>query len=347
MLRFFYCWLLRFHPARFRERFADEMLSIFEHAETRDSAKLVADALISLARQWTMRSDYWEEQVTASVPAGVKGFPAFPMLESFKPRKSALIEGVVLTWIAYAALFFALSHSKVHYVYVPSVTFASVASTEVRRPTSVPIPASTQGSVPARTQPATETRTNSRREDRPSLSKSTPSPPKFSAGGSAPRGQVRVNARTNSMGSSETSPRKSKSSEPDSSAGVFEAKAQANTAIAGQVPGNITPPPNSQFFSQPFIRTKIPKETLFSYVGVYSTDPASEMAVLITAQDGQLAIELPGNEKATLVQVHGVKFAFADAKDNWIEFMKHEDGAIYGLQFRRNGSEFKLLRKTN
>ena len=31
MLRLFYRGLLRFHPTRFRERFAEEMLSIFDH----------------------------------------------------------------------------------------------------------------------------------------------------------------------------------------------------------------------------------------------------------------------------------------------------------------------------
>src|SRR2546429_4136379 len=35
MLRLFYRGLLRFHPSRFRERFAEEMLSIFDHVEGR------------------------------------------------------------------------------------------------------------------------------------------------------------------------------------------------------------------------------------------------------------------------------------------------------------------------
>jgi hypothetical protein len=63
MLRRFYRWLLRFHPTRFRERFAEETLSIFDQAKGRAAAaELVADAFISLVRQWTMRSEYWEEK---------------------------------------------------------------------------------------------------------------------------------------------------------------------------------------------------------------------------------------------------------------------------------------------
>ncbi|MGA9800748.1 MAG: hypothetical protein WBQ68_17165 [Terriglobales bacterium] len=35
MLRFVYRWLLRLHPARFRVRFAEEMLAIFDDAAIR------------------------------------------------------------------------------------------------------------------------------------------------------------------------------------------------------------------------------------------------------------------------------------------------------------------------
>ena len=68
MLRFSYQCLLRLHPARFRERFAEEMLSMFDDLERNSGrGKLVADAFISLLRQWTMRPQNWEQQATASV----------------------------------------------------------------------------------------------------------------------------------------------------------------------------------------------------------------------------------------------------------------------------------------
>src|SRR5437879_6833240 len=103
--------------------------TLFRSVEGRAaSAELVADAFISLVRQWTMRSEYWEEEESASVPASVGGFPAFYTLESFKPRKSALIGGAVLTLIACSAVLLALSHSRIHSVHLPSVSFASAAS---------------------------------------------------------------------------------------------------------------------------------------------------------------------------------------------------------------------------
>ena len=121
MLRFCYWCLLRFHPARFRERFAEEMLSIFDHIEGRASrGKLVADAFFSLLRQWTMRPQNWEQKATASIPIGATATPAFFTLGDFKPRKRALFYGAVLTLILYCGLFLILRHSRKHYVYLPA-----------------------------------------------------------------------------------------------------------------------------------------------------------------------------------------------------------------------------------
>jgi hypothetical protein len=133
MFRFFYRWLLRFHPARFRERFAEEMLSIFDHVETRAAAaNLVAEAFISLVRQWTMRSEYWKEQAAATVSPAADGSPVFFTLETFKPRKSALFEGAVLTWIVCSVLFFVLKNSRMHYAYLPEVIFESATEPDAK-----------------------------------------------------------------------------------------------------------------------------------------------------------------------------------------------------------------------
>jgi len=312
MLRLFYRWLLRFHPTRFRERFAEEMLSIFDHVEGRAAAaELVADSFISLVRQWTMRSEYWEEKATVSVPAGASGLPVFYTLESYKPRKSALIEGAVLTWIVYSALFLAIRHGKVHSVYLPSLSFESAASSEVQLPTSTPNLPPTQARVHARTQSAAiEARANSSEADRPSLGKPMPSEPNYSARVSVSQEQERLDA-------------------------------------TGKLRRSITTPPLVQFPSQSVARAKIRKETFHLYVGVYSTDVPNKLTVLVTAQDGRLAIEVPGEQKSMLVRVHGARYAFSEVQDNWIEFMKNGNGAVYGLQISLNGSESRSLRKVN
>jgi hypothetical protein len=312
MLRLLYRWLLRFHPARFRERFAEEMLSIFDHVEGRAAtAELVADAFISLVRQWTIRSEYWEEKVSASVPAGVGGFPVFYTLESFKPRKSALIGGAVLTWIACSAVFLALRHSKIHSIYLPSVSFEPAASSNAQLPAGAPNLPPKQASVHPRTQSAAiEARANSSEADRPSLGKVTPS-------------------------------------EANSAARVSVSQEQARLDARGKLGRTITTPPLVQSFSQPVAPTKIRKETFHLYVGVYSTDVPNKLTVLVTAQDGRLAIEVPGEQKSMLVHVHGARFAFSEAQNNRIEFMKNDNGAVYGLQISLNSSESRSLRKVN
>jgi hypothetical protein len=58
--RSLYRFLLRFHPAQFRNKFEDQMLWIFdESVATRGAASLLLDALVSLVRQWVLRSGYW------------------------------------------------------------------------------------------------------------------------------------------------------------------------------------------------------------------------------------------------------------------------------------------------
>ena len=68
MIRTLYRWLVWLHPPAFRRRFADEMLWIFdEAAKSERVSALFFDAVISLARQWLLRSGYWK------VAAGVAG----------------------------------------------------------------------------------------------------------------------------------------------------------------------------------------------------------------------------------------------------------------------------------
>jgi hypothetical protein len=61
MTRTLYRCLLWLHPAAFRQEFAGEMLWIFEKASLSDgAAPLLADGLVSLARQWLLRTESWK-----------------------------------------------------------------------------------------------------------------------------------------------------------------------------------------------------------------------------------------------------------------------------------------------
>src|SRR5579862_1385594 len=119
MLRFVYRWLLRLHPPRFRDRFAEEMLAIFDDAaEQRAEVRLVTDGFVSLVRQWTLRSEYWEEK-TIPPAQSTNGVPLFYTFENFKPRTSALIDGGILTVIVFYAVCLVLSYTWTHPVLIP------------------------------------------------------------------------------------------------------------------------------------------------------------------------------------------------------------------------------------
>jgi EF hand len=114
MIRFLYAGFLRLHPPAFRQRFGQEMLWIFDQAKANGrTAPLFADAILSLWRQWTLRSEFWRQPDTANRRA-LDGVPVFYIGEGDAPRTSALIHGGVLSLIVFSAVWFTLSHSNSH-----------------------------------------------------------------------------------------------------------------------------------------------------------------------------------------------------------------------------------------
>ena len=67
MKRFIYRILIALHPPHFHERFGDEMMSVFDESSANRSGQLFADGLLSLARQWLLRSGLWKLAVGAVV----------------------------------------------------------------------------------------------------------------------------------------------------------------------------------------------------------------------------------------------------------------------------------------
>ena len=73
MMRFLYAFLISVHPSSFRKRFAQEMLLIFDEAGNLwGVGSLFRDAIVSLLRQWLIRSELWKWVV-----AGVAGVVPF------------------------------------------------------------------------------------------------------------------------------------------------------------------------------------------------------------------------------------------------------------------------------
>src|ERR1700746_1242665 len=63
-MRLPYHFLLRLHPAPFRRQFAGEMQWIFDEASASEGRfTLFLDGIVSLARQWILRSGSWKVPV--------------------------------------------------------------------------------------------------------------------------------------------------------------------------------------------------------------------------------------------------------------------------------------------
>jgi uncharacterized protein YfaT (DUF1175 family) len=65
MTRVIYHWLIRLHPASFREQFGEEMLWIFDECAGKEVVFLFGDMVASLSRQWFLRSGVWRFGVGA------------------------------------------------------------------------------------------------------------------------------------------------------------------------------------------------------------------------------------------------------------------------------------------
>jgi hypothetical protein len=81
-MRFVYAILIHLHPPSFRKRFAEEMSWIFDEAANSWGVfSLFRDAILSLLRQWLIRSGLWKW-----VLAGIAGIiPLIIAFGSFLP----------------------------------------------------------------------------------------------------------------------------------------------------------------------------------------------------------------------------------------------------------------------
>ena len=101
MVRQLYIILLALHPARFRYRFALEMLAIFDEAAAHGSAlTLLADGIRSLVRQWVHP---YRPVAAATAPAGA-GTPVFHLLDTSPPNRHCLMTGVAFSLVLLSAL---------------------------------------------------------------------------------------------------------------------------------------------------------------------------------------------------------------------------------------------------
>lgn len=110
MIRWLYIVLLRLHPRRFRQRFGDEMLWIFDESTGyRGVAALFADGVRSLFRQWMLRPEPARQTSAAHASDGV---PVFYTGGGDTPRRSALIQGVFVSLVIFWSVSYVITHGR-------------------------------------------------------------------------------------------------------------------------------------------------------------------------------------------------------------------------------------------
>ena len=122
--------LLRLHPVRFRGRFSEEMLSIFDAASTdANRAALIGDAVLSLLRQWTWRCEYWRSPTAEALPRSADGAPGFYTFGDYRLTASSLIAGGTLATVLFAAVGLASQYTWTHplFMLMPTVQLESRA----------------------------------------------------------------------------------------------------------------------------------------------------------------------------------------------------------------------------
>jgi hypothetical protein len=130
MLRRLYRCAVRLHPSRFRRRFGDEMLYIFDQQKGRLAAlSFMLDCVFSLLRQWMLRPHIGVELPAAPLLSQTADhIPSFETLDTFCPRASAIINGTVLSLILFWLTVFAIRYSWIHVLNLSTREIAIVSS---------------------------------------------------------------------------------------------------------------------------------------------------------------------------------------------------------------------------
>ena len=116
MLRDLYRCVLRAHPPYFRQRFGDEMQSIFDSAESPGAeVGLFVDAVLSLLRQWSLRPRFWEQP---NLEAVAEGTPLFLTLDTSKPRAVALVYGAILSAFVLNGICWTMGYAWDHPIFI-------------------------------------------------------------------------------------------------------------------------------------------------------------------------------------------------------------------------------------
>ncbi len=319
MLRSVYRGLLWLHPPYFRERFGDEMLSIYDQAAGRMAAgKLVGDALVSLVRQWVLRPAYWQDPVKSErFPFVSAGIPSFFTFEHSRPSNAVLFHATTATSIVFLIISLAIVRSKPSTLklYVPSIQFeefSSASSSEESGNSSSQPHAPSVEQAPERSTSRREqwqTVKPSSKSARASDNQATPSAP--------------VSPPTRPPGTIISSARGANPRDP----------------IDLKSPTSLTAGPRR------IVSTHAVAWSFESYTGVYVAEAPESFTAHISLEDGRLFVEIPGQKKTGLTAYSETLFIAPQPHCRRIVFSEYDEGKFHRLELDCGGHPISALRR--
>lgn len=321
MLRSLFQLLVGLHPRAFRERFAVEMLSVFDHSNGKKAAlSLVADALLSFLRQWGFRPSFWNDAVAVEQPQPASaGAPAFFVLESRRPTGMALIHGGILSLLFFVVISLAVLNARGSQVqpWLPSIKPESLRGTPaVESSDGV---AKTMRTINSYQPPGAQ---SAQPEKRPVESPSAAAPlhpPRIAT--SAPAGPTSF----------------------------------ATVARAPLATGDPPPQISRQMSRNDALRSSSPSEvaasaaplSLQAYAGTYVVKHPLSLRVDVTAEGGQLFLTSSGKPKTALVRCSGLTFRYEDSPNCGVIFSIFDRGKFQQLNLDQGDGHRLVVRRGN
>ncbi len=321
MIRSVFHLLVNLHPRAFRERFAAEMLSIFDHSTGSKAAfSLVFDAWLSLLRQWGFRPAFWGDAVAFEQSQSVSaGAPAFFILETPKLRKVALLHGGILSLVFFIVISLAVLNSRGSRIQpklpriVADTSWGAASAEKSDDLAKALLAARARNSAPA-----------------PDAQPATPQQRRIAAQQSVAQGGA---------------PGIAISPSPDT---VPPATLAPASPVAGnsspQIFWPIVPDENATPVPPGKAIAIAPAPPLPSYEGTYTVNPPNSFKVEITGAGNQLFLSSSGKPKTALAPCTETSFRFQDSTVCGITFSKFDQGEFHQLAILHGNTRSIALR---
>lgn len=344
MLRCIFQLLVNLHPRAFRKRFAAEMLSIFDHSKgERVALRLVADVFFSLLRQWGFRPAFWSDPIISQQPQPASaGAPSFFILENYRPRRSAVLHGGVISFIFFIAISLAVLHSKGSKVQPWLPTIEDDAWSPPALQSSDEIAADMRSSESKTASQAQSGHTLSPRGlqnlDRltaRALSRDSKAAPQVQSSQLQQRESEKLRTASSARSSSApASPKPMVTQRPNLGASGIFSDGNSPQIVASVNPASSRNPSSSvNGYPASSVMGGAPQArlSLQSYAGTYVGQHRISLAMGVTVENGQLFLNFSGKAKMALVPCSRTSFKYRDTPDCRITFSKFDGGVFHQL----------------